>query len=41
MSEAEQMISERVAEGRTHLYKAEIKEGRRTPAHPDHTAGPS
>ncbi|MEU6289498.1 hypothetical protein ACF07F_31540 [Streptomyces sp. NPDC015237] len=31
---------ERLAEGRVHLYEAELKEARRTRNHPDHTAGP-
>ncbi|WP_406723834.1 hypothetical protein WJ438_02965 [Streptomyces sp. GD-15H] len=30
----------RLAEGRDHLYEAEMKEARRTPNHPDHTARP-
>ncbi|MFF3501963.1 hypothetical protein [Streptomyces sp. NPDC003247] len=29
-----------LAEGRDHLYEAEMKEARRTAGHPDHTAGP-
>ncbi|URM90740.1 hypothetical protein LUW75_12910 [Streptomyces sp. MRC013] len=29
-----------LAEGRRHLYEAEMKEARRTPGHPDHTARP-
>ncbi|MFG3322848.1 hypothetical protein ACGF3J_32815 [Streptomyces sp. NPDC048171] len=31
---------DRLAEGRGHLYEAELKEARRTRNHPDHTAGP-
>ncbi|MFF8781630.1 hypothetical protein ACF07W_30545 [Streptomyces sp. NPDC015140] len=31
---------DRLAEGRVHLYEAELKEARRTRNHPDHTAGP-
>ncbi|MFE0798612.1 hypothetical protein [Streptomyces sp. NPDC058812] len=31
---------ERLAEGREHLYEAEMKEARRTRNHPDHTARP-
>ncbi|MFC9063159.1 hypothetical protein ACFTXB_34805 [Streptomyces sp. NPDC057074] len=31
---------DRLAEGRDHLYEAELKEARRTRNHPDHTAGP-
>ncbi|MET8571626.1 hypothetical protein [Streptomyces sp. NPDC004783] len=31
---------ERLAEGRDHLYEAEMKEARRTRDHPDHTARP-
>ncbi|MFJ7147207.1 hypothetical protein ACIQVT_03255 [Streptomyces sp. NPDC100445] len=29
-----------LAQGRDHLYEAEMKEDRRTPGHPDHTARP-
>ncbi|MGV9253683.1 hypothetical protein [Streptomyces sp. NPDC003697] len=29
-----------LAEGKDHLYEAELKEGRRTSGHPDHTARP-
>ncbi|AIR96169.1 hypothetical protein [Streptomyces glaucescens] len=29
-----------LADGRDHLYEAEMKEARRTPGHPDHTARP-
>ncbi|MFD8116421.1 hypothetical protein [Streptomyces microflavus] len=35
---AEQEIRGRLAEGRDHLYEAEMKEARRTRGHPDHTA---
>ncbi|MEV5760753.1 hypothetical protein AB0L61_28740 [Streptomyces tendae] len=31
---------ERLAEGRRHLYEAELKEARRTRDHPDHTSRP-
>jgi hypothetical protein len=31
---------DRLAEGRDHLYEAEMKEDRRTRGHPDHTARP-
>ncbi|MER7053995.1 MULTISPECIES: hypothetical protein [unclassified Streptomyces] len=31
---------DRLAEGRDHLYEAELKEARRTRGHPDHTARP-
>ncbi|AQS66157.1 hypothetical protein [Streptomyces pactum] len=31
---------DRLAEGRDHLYEAEMKEARRTRGHPDHTARP-
>ncbi|MFJ5776919.1 hypothetical protein [Streptomyces sp. NPDC093094] len=29
-----------LAQGRDHLYEAEMKEARRTPGHPDHGSGP-
>ncbi|MFD3540229.1 hypothetical protein ACFWUQ_12110 [Streptomyces sp. NPDC058662] len=29
-----------LADGKDHLYEAEMKEARRTTGHPDHTAGP-
>ncbi|KOG42623.1 hypothetical protein [Streptomyces resistomycificus] len=32
---------EQLAEGRDHLYEAEMKEARRTAGHPDHTARPA
>lgn len=31
---------EELAQGRDHLYEAELKEDRRTPGHPDHTPRP-
>ncbi|WP_411083330.1 hypothetical protein [Streptomyces sp. cmx-18-6] len=34
----EQQIRGELAEGRDHLYEAEMKEARRTRGHPDHTA---
>lgn len=37
---AEQRICEDLAQGRDHLFEAEMKEARRTPGHPDHTACP-
>ncbi|MFJ7768386.1 hypothetical protein ACIQ1J_08245 [Streptomyces sp. NPDC097107] len=36
----ERAAVERLAEGREHLYEAEMKEARRTRNHPDHTARP-
>ncbi|MCP9945574.1 hypothetical protein LUX12_13430 [Streptomyces somaliensis] len=36
----ERAAVEELAEGRTHLYEAEMKEARRTSGHPDHTARP-
>ncbi|MEJ1199501.1 MULTISPECIES: hypothetical protein [unclassified Streptomyces] len=36
----ERAAVERLAEGRDHLYEAEMKEARRTRNHPDHTARP-
>ncbi|MFJ8146760.1 hypothetical protein ACIQ6R_17045 [Streptomyces sp. NPDC096048] len=36
----ERAAVERLAEGRDHLYEAEMKEARRTRDHPDHTARP-
>ncbi|CAL9650221.1 hypothetical protein [Streptomyces sp. enrichment culture] len=38
--EIEQAAVEELAEGRDHLYEAEMKEARRTAGHPDHTARP-
>ncbi|MDQ1012761.1 hypothetical protein QFZ82_007246 [Streptomyces sp. V4I23] len=39
-AEVELQVRNRLAEGRDHLYEAEMKERRRTPHHPDHTALP-
>ncbi|MGW7570448.1 hypothetical protein ACWGJV_29765 [Streptomyces tendae] len=36
----ERSAVERLAEGRRHLYEAELKEARRTRDHPDHTSRP-
>ncbi|MFF6996468.1 hypothetical protein ACFY93_16160 [Streptomyces sp. NPDC008313] len=36
----EEEVRGRLADGRDHLYEAELKEERRTRGHPDHTAGP-
>ncbi|MGC9380505.1 hypothetical protein [Streptomyces sp. MH13] len=36
----ERAAVDRLAEGRDHLYEAELKEARRTRGHPDHTARP-
>ncbi|CAL9623154.1 hypothetical protein SUDANB120_05916 [Streptomyces sp. enrichment culture] len=36
---AQQAVGE-LAGGRDHLYEAQLKRARRTPGHPDHTAGP-
>ncbi|MGW4106959.1 hypothetical protein [Streptomyces sp. NPDC004976] len=38
--EIERGAVEELAEGRDHLYEAEMKEARRTVGHPDHTARP-
>ncbi|MFF5538731.1 hypothetical protein ACFY71_40865 [Streptomyces cinerochromogenes] len=38
--ELEREVVSALAQGRDHLYEAEMKEARRTPGHPDHTAGP-
>ncbi|WP_042366536.1 hypothetical protein [Streptacidiphilus neutrinimicus] len=38
--QAERTIREEIAPGRTHVYEAEMKEGRRTAGHPQHTARP-
>ncbi|WUT08502.1 hypothetical protein OG802_33445 [Streptomyces sp. NBC_00704] len=35
---AERQALEELADGRDHLYEAEMKEARRTAGHPDHTA---
>ncbi|MFE9923704.1 hypothetical protein ACFYQA_19620 [Streptomyces sp. NPDC005774] len=37
----EQEIRQELAEGRDHLYEAEMKEARRTRNHPDHAARPA
>ncbi|MER5843317.1 MULTISPECIES: hypothetical protein [Streptomyces] len=39
--QTEQEIRQELAEGRDHLYEAEMKEARRTRHHPDHTARPA
>ncbi|BBB01939.1 hypothetical protein RVR_9580 [Actinacidiphila reveromycinica] len=39
-SDLERQVRERLADGRRHLYEARMKEERRTPGHPDHTARP-
>ncbi|GAA0639857.1 hypothetical protein GCM10009535_15880 [Streptomyces thermocarboxydovorans] len=39
--ELERAAVEELAEGRDHLYEAEMKEARRTAGHPDHTARPA
>ncbi|MHC3454526.1 hypothetical protein [Streptomyces prasinus] len=39
--QTEQEIRQELAEGRDHLYEAEMKEVRRTRHHPDHTARPA
>ncbi|MFI8292214.1 hypothetical protein ACIGBL_24045 [Streptomyces sp. NPDC085614] len=36
----ERRVRDELAEGRDHLYEAELKEARRTSGHPDHTALP-
>ncbi|MGW1243319.1 hypothetical protein [Streptomyces bobili] len=36
----ERAAVDELAEGRDHLYEAELKEARRTAGHPDHTARP-
>ncbi|AKN73960.1 hypothetical protein QR97_33320 [Streptomyces sp. PBH53] len=38
--ELERAVVRELAQGREHLYEAELKEARRTPGHPDHTACP-
>ncbi|WP_225823381.1 hypothetical protein [Streptomyces naphthomycinicus] len=38
--ELERSVVSELAQGRDHLYEAEMKEARRTPGHPDHTARP-
>lgn len=37
----ERQVRQELAEGRDHLYEAEMKEDRRTRGHPDHTACPA
>ncbi|WP_227870416.1 hypothetical protein [Streptomyces otsuchiensis] len=39
-TEVEQRVRGELADGRDHLFEAEMKEARRTHGHPDHTAGP-
>ncbi|MEU3465648.1 hypothetical protein ABZ721_37645 [Streptomyces sp. NPDC006733] len=39
-ADVERQVREELADGRTHLYEAEMKEARRTHGHPDHTAHP-
>ncbi|MFD3680029.1 hypothetical protein [Streptomyces sp. NPDC058613] len=39
-ADVERQVRQELAEGRTHLYEAEMKEARRTRGHPDHTARP-
>ncbi|MCF3961019.1 hypothetical protein [Streptomyces fuscigenes] len=36
----ERQARDDLAQGRDHLFEAEMKESRRTPGHPQHTAGP-
>ncbi|MFE2263074.1 hypothetical protein [Streptomyces griseosporeus] len=38
--ELEAACTQELAQGRRHLYEAELKEARRTPGHPAHVAGP-
>lgn len=38
--DVERQVRDQLAEGRDHLYEAEMKEARRTRRHPDHTALP-
>ncbi|OBI23262.1 hypothetical protein [Mycobacterium sp. E2497] len=38
--EVERLVRDRLTGGRRHVYEAQLKERRRTPAHPAHTAGP-
>ncbi|MFG2606437.1 hypothetical protein ACGFT2_23225 [Streptomyces sp. NPDC048514] len=38
--ELERSVVAELAQGRDHLYEAELKEARRTPGHPDHTLLP-
>ncbi|GAA1910179.1 hypothetical protein GCM10009716_20050 [Streptomyces sodiiphilus] len=39
-AEVEQRLRDELAQGRRHLFEAEMKEARRTRGHPDHTARP-
>ncbi|MCB5907432.1 hypothetical protein [Streptomyces pinistramenti] len=39
-TEIERRARQELADGREHLYEAEMKESRRTPGHPDHRATP-
>lgn len=38
--EVERLVRDRLTDGRRHVYEARLKERRRTPAHPAHTATP-
>ncbi|WP_102418269.1 hypothetical protein [Mycobacterium sp. 4858] len=38
--EVERLVRDRLTGGRRHVYEAQLKERRRTPAHPAHTASP-
>ena len=38
--EVERLVRERLTGGRRHVHEAQLKESRRTPAHPAHTATP-
>jgi hypothetical protein len=38
--EIERLVREKLVAGRRHLAEAQLKEERRTPGHPDHTAHP-
>ena len=38
--EVERLVREKLVAGRRHLAEAQLKEERRTPGHPDHTAHP-
>ncbi|MGW0902883.1 hypothetical protein [Streptomyces sp. NPDC002853] len=39
-TDVEERVRQELADGRPHLYEAEMKESRRTRGHPDHTARP-
>ncbi|MFF3020184.1 hypothetical protein [Streptomyces sp. NPDC057939] len=39
-ADVERQVRQELAEGRAHLYEAEMKEARRTPGHPNHTSRP-